>query len=106
MPEDLILTTPEIVPQVTTTSYRVVGLSLDWERTTIVIRVRGSNGEVKTFVYGGSDPSTPQAAKDKATALMIALNKANLSVKSLQRRVLEQLATDGLLVGGVTGAPD
>ena len=106
MAEDLILTTPEVIPQITTTSYRVVGLNLQWERTTIVIHVRGTNGELKQFQYGGNEPSTPPAEKTKALNLMIALNKANLTIKSLQRRVLEQLATDGLLVGAVSGSPD
>ncbi len=104
--EDLVLTTPEIIPQITTETYRLVGLYLDWERTTIMIRLRGANGETKSFTYGGNDPSTPQAEKTKALALMTALNKANLTIKSLQRRVLEQLAADGLLVGSVTGTPD
>jgi hypothetical protein len=104
--EELSLSTPEIIPQVTTATYRLVALFLDWERTTIVIRLRGANGEVKSFTYGGNDPSTTQAEKTKALNLMKALNVANLSLKSLQRRVLEQLATDGLLVGSVTGTPD
>jgi hypothetical protein len=106
MAEDFALTTPEIIPQVTTATYRLVGLFLDWERTTILIRLRGANGEVKSFTYGGSDPGTPAAEKTKALNLMLALNKANLTVKSLQRRVLEQLAADGLLAGAVTGTPD
>lgn len=106
MAEDFTLTTPEIVPQVTTSTYRLVGLFLDWERTTIIIRLRGANGETKQFTYGGNDPSTPSAEKTKALNLMLALNKANLSIKSLQRRVLEQLVTDGFLAGSITGTPD
>lgn len=104
--EDLVLTAPEVIPQITTATYRLVGLFLDWERTTIVVRLRGANGETKSFTYGGNDPSTSQAEKTKALNLMIGLNKANLSIKSLQRRVLEQLTADGLLVGGVSGTPD
>jgi hypothetical protein len=102
--EDLVLATPEVIPQITTSTYRLVGLSLDWERATIVIRLRGANGETKTFTYGGND--APLAEKQKALNLMIALNKADLSVKSLQRRVLERLVADGLLAGAVSGTPD
>jgi hypothetical protein len=106
MAEDLVLATPEVIPQITTATYRLVGLFLDWERTTIVIRLRGANGEVKSFTYGGSDPSTPNTEKQKALTMMTALNKSDLSVKSLQRRVLERLVLDGLLAGSVSGTPD
>jgi hypothetical protein len=38
---------------------------------------------------------------------MIALNKVNLSTKSLHRRIIEQLQADGLLgTGTISGAPD
>jgi hypothetical protein len=104
--EDLVLAAPEVVPQITTATYRLVGLFLDWERTTIIIRLRGANGETKSFTYGGNDPSTSQAAKTKALNLMTALNTANLTIKSLQRRVLEQLIADGLLLGTIAGTPD
>jgi hypothetical protein len=71
----------------------------------IVIHLRGEHGELKVVslwrVYRRAS-----AEKTKALNLMIALNKANLTVKSLQRRVLEQLAADGLLAGSVTGTPD
>lgn len=96
MGETLTLTTPETIPQIVTTDYRVVYLQLDFENLLIVIHVRGTNGERKEFRYDGS------VARD----LMIALNKANLSVKSLQRRILERLSLDGLLVGAVTGTVD
>jgi hypothetical protein len=37
--ETLILTTPEVVPAVTTTDYRVIVLLLDFEGTQIAIHV-------------------------------------------------------------------
>src|SRR3954469_5043042 len=101
MPEDMVLASPEVIPQITTATYRLVGLSLDWERTTILVRLRGANGETKAFTYGGNDPGTSPAAKTKALNLMTALNTANLPIKSLQRRVLEQLIADGLLLGTI-----
>ncbi len=41
-----------------------------------------------------------------AMTLLLALNTANLTIKSLERRVLERLIADGLLAGAVTGLPD
>jgi hypothetical protein len=38
--------------------------------------------------------------------MMISLNKVNLSVKSLHRRVIEQLINDGKLDGTISGSPD
>lgn len=107
MAEVFTLTTPEVIPAVSTPSYALVFLLLDWENAYIVIRLRSATGQLKEFSYGSAAPglATP-AEKAKATALMVGLNKANLTVKSLQRRVLEQLTTDGLLAGAITGAPD
>jgi hypothetical protein len=38
-------------------------------------------------------------------ALITALNKANLSTTSLERRILQRLIADGHLAGSVTGTP-
>lgn len=94
--ETLTLTTPEQTPAITTTDYRVIYLSMDWERALIVIHLRGTNGERKQADYSGST----------ATTLMTQLNKLDLSVKSLHKRILERLVADGKLSGSVTGAPD
>lgn len=40
-----------------------------------------------------------------AESLILALNVANLSVKSLHRRVMEQAITDGKLAGAISGTP-
>lgn len=96
MPEQITLAVAEMTPAIITTDYRVVGLTLDFEHAMLTIRIRGTNGEPKEFRYEGAT----------ATTLMIALNKANLSLKSLQRRVLERLLADGLIAGAVTGNPD
>lgn len=96
MAEIVQLTTPEITPQITTTDYRVFYLLLDWERASIVIHLRGTNGERKEARYDGAE----------ATTLMVGLNKANLTIKSLHRRILERLIADGKLSGTVSGSPD
>lgn len=96
MAEQLDLTNPEVKPQVTTAFYRVVYLLFDWRVAQIVVHLEGQNGEIKSFGYVGAE----------ATALMVLLNKANLSTNSLQKRVLDKLRTDGKIAGTVSGAPD
>jgi len=102
--ETISLTVPEIIPQISTSIYKIISLTFDWEQPQILITLRGEHNEIKSFIYGGSNGTT--ADKLKATNLMIALNKVNLSVKSLQRRVIEQLVLDGLIAGSVSGIPD
>lgn len=93
--EQLDLTVPETKPAVTT--YLVERMTLDWTAQRIDIGLVAPNtGEKKVFSYTDST----------ATTLMRALNKVDLSVKSLQRRILERLAADGLLGGTVSGTPD
>lgn len=94
--ETITLTSPEVQPQIVTADYRVRRLVLDVEAPAIIIQVRGTNGEAKEFSYQGAT----------AQALLQALNTANLTTKSLQRRILEKLIADGKLVGTVTGTPD
>jgi len=96
MSETLTLTAPEITPAITTSDYKVALLHLDVEGAQIGIHLRGTNGERKEFRYDGAE----------ATALLHALNTANLSIKSLQRRILEKLIADGKLLGTVSGVPD
>ena len=95
MPEILTLTSPITKPSVTT--YVVLFLSLDWGNARIVVRVQASDEAVQEFVYEGAT----------ATALMTILNSANLSVKSLYKRVIEKLQADGNLPAGtITGTPN
>jgi hypothetical protein len=102
--EQLNLTTAETIPQAITSSYKVITIGLYWEQQYIVICLRGDNGKIKQFTYGGLDANATE--KTKAANLMIALNKANLSTISLQKRILNQLISDGLISGTVTGVVD
>lgn len=93
MGEQLDLSTP-----VTTTRNTVVlqYLQLDWPGQSILARLLGSDGTTLWLTWSGAP----------AVTLMTALNSANLSIKSLQRRVLEQAVTDGKLTAGtVSGTP-
>ena len=89
--EQVDLTTPK--PSVT--SYRVVVLYLDWQHAHIQIGLLGPLGEQASFIYDG----------EEATNLMIVLNTANLSVKSLHKRILEKLIADEKLAGTISGTP-
>ena len=90
--EQLDLTVP-----ITHSAYKVIGLNLDWEGATVTIFLKCvSTGQQLTFNRSGL----------VATNLMLGLNKADLSVKSLHKRILEYLVSEGELTGSVSGSPD
>jgi hypothetical protein len=99
MAEQINLATPD-QSVVGTSDYHVILLTLAFEGSEgipyIFIQLRGSNGLTRSFRYDGTT----------ALNLMIALNKTDLSTKSLQRRILERLIADGKLIGTITGTPD
>jgi len=92
--EQLNLTTPETKP--TNTRYRIERLTIDWTARLLHITLVGLNGETKSYSYSGNIAET----------FIRILNKTDLSVKSLQRRILEWLVTDGILDGVIAGTPD
>lgn len=92
MAETLTLTTPQSV-----TTYIIDMLKLSWTGASIVVLLHDTQGDKYKASYSGQS----------ATDLMVALNKANLTTNSLQKRILNQLVTDGKLPAGtVTGTPD
>lgn len=98
MAEQLGLTTPEVKPQVTTANYKIGFIGLYVQPTAdVVVHLLGDNGErveVRT------------ANETEATTLLQQLNTANLSIKSLQRRVLEWCSGKlARLAGTVSGTP-
>ena len=94
MAEQLALTVAIVPPSRTT--YTVQELHLNWPTAVIQAMLLGSDGVLVVVGWEGS----------AATTLMVALNKANLSTTSLQKRVLQQAVTDGKLPAGtVTGTP-
>lgn len=93
--EQLNLTTP--VTRSSTSSYIIDSIHLDWSNKVITIILLDTvTGEKPVFSYYGV----------VAQNMMIALNKVNLSITSLQKRVFQQLITDGKLSGTVSGIPD
>lgn len=107
MAEKITLNTP-VYTQPGISDFRVVSLNLRRGVGNILaeIHVRlletsGSslveNGKTITAVYTGSVAET----------LLNALNKADLTVKSLERRVIERLLADGKIgTGTISGTPD
>lgn len=76
--------------------WEIVRLDLNWEGLIIHIDVKSNVGTRRSKEYIGID------ARDK----MRTLKKANLSIKSLDKRIYEFLVADGVIEGTITGSPD
>ena len=63
---------------------------------------RSSDGNVTTSALAERLGVTAASA----TAMIKQLNTANLTTKSMQKRILEKLSADGFLPGTVQGTPD
>lgn len=103
MSESLALTSPITFPTpASVNTYRVTMLLIEREpRVRVVVNVTADNGNPIQVVY------TDENGGSTAANIISALNTANLSTKSLQKRVLEKLVADGFLpAGNVTGTPD
>lgn len=93
MAEQIDLTAPVTQPSIL--NYIVSCLSLDWSNARITITLQDNTGASIVLSYTGAT----------ATALMVALNKANLTANSMQKRIFTQLIADGKLSGTVSGVP-
>ena len=101
MSESLSLTSAITPTGPTVASYGIWSLYLGRGEGRIVVVVTDNNATRTTCAYEDT-PGNPVA-----TNLMVALNKANLTTASLQKRVLQQAVTDGKLpAGSVTGTVD
>lgn len=96
MAESIALAVPEVIPEISNSTYRIGRIDLNWTGEHITVYLVGSNGESRAFDYSGAT----------AIALMTGLNTANLSTQSLHKRVLARLIADGKLTGTVAGSPD
>ncbi len=95
MAERLDLASPEQAAP-GTVIWKPILLHLNWEQATIKAGFRGDNGEYTSVGWDGVD----------ATTLMVGLNKADLTVKSLHKRIMEKAIADGKLSGTISGTPD
>ena len=89
--EKVDLTTP--VAKTSTQNYQIASVLLDWGGARIKITLVANNGENLVHEYTGTT----------ATNLMISLNKANLTTRSLNQRIFDRLIADGVIVGTVGG---
>jgi hypothetical protein len=96
MAEQLDLTAP--VTKTATANYRVSYLNMDVDGGRLMVVLTANNGDTVQKVYDAT--TTPTGA-----SLLIALNKADLTAKSLQRRILERLIADGVIAGTISGVP-
>jgi len=98
MAEQHDLTVP--IPSTGGTSYwRVRGLTFWYDGVDSYIKINliGENGEKKTVGYTGSEAET----------LIKQLNTMDLSTNSLHKRIMQRIATDGLIGdGSISGTPD
>lgn len=94
MAEIITLTTP--LAGAVTNDYRLVSLSLDIQAQSVQMVARSNLGAYVTRLV----------LDVEAVNLLKLLNTANLSVKSLQRRALEYMASKGDFIGTVNGTPD
>ena len=99
--ETIILTSPIVRPNITT--YTPVSLHINVSPPSIVITIASAEGLQPAFVYPCDLPcvnSTPASV----TALIVALNTANLTTRSLWRRIFDRLVLDfpSRFVGGAT----
>lgn len=78
------------------TDWEIDVLLLAWRAQRIHIDIISNVGTKRSKEYSGID------AKNK----MIALRKANLSIKLLDKRIFEFLIADDVISGTITGAPD
>lgn len=95
MAEILNFSTPEQGAPGTVT-WKLILIHKNWEQATIKAGFRGDNGEYTSISYEGTE----------ARNLMRVLNKADLTVKSEQRRIMEKAVADGKLSGTISGTPD
>ena len=77
-------------------TYHIVKIVFDWVGAIIEVTFNDNLGGTLVVSYTGQT----------ATNFMLAINTANLSTKSLHRRILEKLVLAGKLPSGtITGVP-
>lgn len=96
--EELVLSDPVVVPEKVTNKYHVISFMMDIVALDGLVQIvlRDNNNELSNYSYQGAE----------ATTMIKQLNTANLTTKSMHKRILEKLSNDGLLPGTVTGVPD
>lgn len=97
--EKIVLSTPKPAA----TEYRVQELSMRWDdgaegRCTISVRLVSNVSAEDELLHAYRGP--------EACTMLRALNKADLSAVSLQRRIMNRLIADKVIVGTAAGVPE
>jgi hypothetical protein len=94
MAETIALAAP-IQAKSGTSTLNLASLVINAEASFIEAHFRGTNGELEIVRW------------DNARDIILALNKANLTTKSLERRVMERAINDGKIPAAtISGTPD
>jgi hypothetical protein len=106
MAETYALTTPVTHPSLTT--FVVERITIDRKAQSVYIQWVGDNNDVGSASYPTPAILNPLGVLQTTGLVMITtLNKANLSTKSLHRRVMEMLVADGYWPAGtINGTPE
>lgn len=107
MPERVTLTAPVTKPA--RTSIEIERLTIDVKAKLVFIQWLADNGDAGSAAYPTPAPVDAQGNPTQPTGAVLinALNNANLSTKSLVKRIYERLQTDGhLAAGAIAGTPD
>lgn len=91
MAEQITLAAPVNRPSVT--DYRIGYFAIDVTHQRLIVELVANDETRLMHVW------------EEAGALIGALNVANLTQKSLERRIYEKLIADGVLAGTVSGSP-
>jgi hypothetical protein len=100
--EELALTEPVVIPGITKSKFRIVSTTFGVEGgpddppAIVMINLRDNNNIPHSHAYTGQE----------AADFIKFVNTGNFTTKSLNKRILEKLSTDGVLPGTVTGAPE
>lgn len=91
----------DLTTAITNTLWKVGGLNINTGQHTasqasLSVTLYGANGEIKTHGFTGL----------QAWNLIKQLNTANLTVTSLEKRILNKLITDGVIAGTISGLPE
>ena len=105
--EELVLTDPVVEPEKVTSKFRVIALMLNNDTVTSSQLPGIEPGQVVITLRDNFDKQyTHQYLGQQAMDYIKFINTANFSTKSLHKRILERLSTEGKLPGTVVGAPD
>ena len=102
MSDELTLNTPIVISSISGYTLRDLYIGLS-PASTVVVTLVGTNGGLEVFQYP-SPEGTQFDTVEKVGNLITALNTANLSTRSLKRRLLDRLLLDfpdRFLGGGV-----